>query len=210
MFSSKRKKSIDFLFFFKKKTAYEIDREIEKVGDERNGFAVLGQAPGLQDVQSFDNQNVRSIDLDPYIGDNVVDEMRIDRRMHRPPPGFDVREKPQQSGKVVAFRKSLLVHQPFALEHSVWEKKSVGGEKIDLGHIGPACQQGLQDAGCRGLADRDRAADADDIRHLGVLGAEERLLCPKQPLHCRDVKREQARQRQVDFLYFRHVEAIVH
>ena len=36
----------------------EIDREIEEVGDERDCLAVLGQAPGLQHVEPFHDQDI--------------------------------------------------------------------------------------------------------------------------------------------------------
>ena len=49
------------------------------------------------------------------------------------------------------------------------------------------------------LPDRDRAGDADDIGHLAVFGAEKPLRRLEQALRRRDIEREQARQRQIDF-----------
>ena len=42
----------------------EIDREIEKIRDKGDRLAVLRQTACLQHVQSFNNENVRSVDLD--------------------------------------------------------------------------------------------------------------------------------------------------
>ncbi len=136
--------------------------------------------------------------------------MRIDRRPHRPPAGLDVGEKAQQRRQIVALRKALFLHQAFAVKHGVWIKKAVGGDEIDLGHVRPARQQGLQHARRGRFADRNRAADPDDVRHLGIFGAEKALLRAKQPLRRRDVERQQPRQRQIDFLDLRHVEPVVH
>jgi len=121
------------------------------------------------------------------IGHHVIDEMGIDRRPDRPPPGLDVGEKPQQRRQIVAFREPLALHQVFALEHRVGKEKAVGGDEIDLGHIGPARQQRLQHARRRRLAHRDRAGDADHIGHLGIRGRDEALLGPEQALGRRDI-----------------------
>ena len=136
--------------------------------------------------------------------------MRIDRRAHRTPAGLDVGEKAQQRRQIVALRKTLLLHQPFAVEHRVGEEESVGGDEIDLGHIRPAGQQGLQHARRSGLAGRHRAADADDVRHLGVFGAEKSLLRFEQALGRGHVQRQETRQRQVDFLDLRNIKPIMH
>src|ERR1700687_3321889 len=53
----------------------DIDGKVEKVGDEGRLFALLRGAIGLQDVQALDDQNVGTIDLDAFSGNNVVDKM---------------------------------------------------------------------------------------------------------------------------------------
>ncbi len=150
------------------------------------------------------------LDLDPLIGDHVIGQMRIDRRAHRVQAGFDVGEKAQQRRQIVALRKALLLHQAFAIEHGIGVQKTVGGDETDLGHVRPAAKQGFKDARRGRFAHRNRAADADDIRHLGVFGAEKALLRAEQPLRRHHIKREQARQRQIDFLDLRHIETLVH
>ncbi len=168
----------------------EINREIEEIGDERNSLAVLGQAPGLENIETFDDEDFGPVDLDPLIWNDVVDEMRIDRGAHRAAPGFDVGEEAQQRRQIVAFRKTFLLHQAFTREHGVRIEETVGGDEIDLGHVRPARQQRLQHARGGRFADRDRAADADNVRHLGVFGAEKTLLGAKQVLRRRHVERQ--------------------
>ena len=187
----------------------EIDREIEEVRHERDRLAVLRQAAGLQHVQALDDEDVRPVDFDPLVRRHVVDQMRIDRRPRRPPPGLHVGEEAQQRRQVVAFRKALLLHQAFALEDRVRIKKAVGGDEVDLGHVRPARQQRLQHARGGRLADRHRAGDADDEGHLDVFGAEEALLRAEQPLRRRHIERQQPRQRQIDLLDFLDVEPVV-
>ena len=46
----------------------EIDREVEEIGDDRNGPAVARERTGLQDIDAFDDQNIGLTDLDPVIG----------------------------------------------------------------------------------------------------------------------------------------------
>src|SRR5580704_17091743 len=67
----------------------EIHREIEEVGDEGHGLAVLGQAPGLQHVETLDNEDLGPVDLDLLVRNDVVDQVRVDRRTYRVPAGFD-------------------------------------------------------------------------------------------------------------------------
>ncbi len=61
-----------------------------------------------------------------------------------------------------------------------------------------------------GFSDRDRTGDTDDVRHLGVFGAEEALLRFEQPLCRGDIHRQQARQRQIDFLDLCDIKPVVH
>ena len=207
--AAQRQKSIDVPGLEHVLVGVEIDREIEKVRHERDRLAVLRQAAGLQHVQSFDDEDVRPVHFHPLVRRHVVDEMRIDRRPRRTPPGFHVGEEAQQRRQVVAFRKALLLHQAFALEDRVRIKKAVGGDEVDLRHIRPARQQGLQHTRGGGFSHRHRAGDADDERHLHILGAEEAFLRAEQPLRRRHIEREQPRQRQVNLLDFLDVEAVV-
>ena len=56
------------------------NREVEKVGDERNLLAVARQAVGQQDVDPFEDENVRAVDDDRFPVHDIVGDMRIDRR----------------------------------------------------------------------------------------------------------------------------------
>ncbi len=148
-------------------------------------------------------------DLDELARHDVVDQMRIDRRADGRFPALMSARKLNRAVEVVTLRKALALHQPVPFEHRVRKQEAVGGDEIDLRDIGPAGEQGLQHARGGRLADRHRAADADDVGHLGVLGAEEALLRDEQPLGCRHVHRQQPRQRQVDVLHLGDVEPVV-
>ena len=77
--------------------------------------------------------------------------------------------KASSARDVVALRKALPLHQPLGLQHGVREEEAVGGDEVDLRRRRPALQKLAQDAGGRGLADRHRAADADDEGHLRIV-----------------------------------------
>ena len=187
----------------------EIDREVEEIRHVGDRLAVPRRRSGLQHVEALNDQNVRLLDLDPLVRLHVGDQVRVDRRAHRPPPGLHLGEEAQQRRQVVALGEALALHQAFALEHRVGIEEAVGGDEIDARGVGPARQQRLQHARGGRLADRDRTRDPDDVGHLRVLGAEEVLLHPEQPLGRHHVEREQARQRQIDLLDLLHVEPVV-
>ena len=63
----------------------EIDREVEIVRHVGNGRAVARQAGRLEHVQTLDNEDVRPIDHCHLAGNDVVDEVRIERRRHLAP-----------------------------------------------------------------------------------------------------------------------------
>src|SRR6185295_226565 len=129
----------------------------------------------LQDVESFDNKNVGTINFNPLVWNDVVDEMRIDRCACRAAAGFDVGKEAQQRWKVIAFRKAFLLHQIFAFKDGIWKKKSIRRDEVNLWHIGPPRQQRLKyPRRCR-LADSNGARDTDDVRHLGIFCAEKAL-----------------------------------
>ena len=141
---------------------------------------------------------------------DVVDQMRINRRAHRPAAGLDVGEERQQHRQIVALGKALFLHQALPLEHGIGKQKTVGRHQVDLGPRRPARQQRLQHARGGRFADRDRAGDADDVGHLAVADVEELALRLVEPMGGVDIDRQQARQRQVDVLDLQHVEAVMH
>ena len=175
-------------------------REVEIVGDIGNGLAVARRPAGLQHGEAFDDQDVGPVDGDAAAGHDVIDEVRVDRRLDVPLAGLDVGEEVQQRLGVVALRKTLLLHQVFAFERGVREQEAVGGDEIDLRRVRPARQQRLQHARGGRLADRDRAGDADDEGDLDVGRAEEGLAGACELLLGRDVEGQEARDRQVDRL----------
>jgi CheY-like chemotaxis protein len=68
----------------------DVDGKIEEIRHHRNGLAVAWQPAGLQDIDALENQDIRPVDLDPFVRNDVVGQMRIDRRAHRPPSRLDV------------------------------------------------------------------------------------------------------------------------
>ena len=176
----------------------EIDREIEEVGDEGN-FAAVAHARRKQNIDAFDDENVGTIDAGRFALDDVVGHMRIDRRADVAPSRLHVGKKSQQRLVVVALRKALLVHQLFGFKDPVGQKKSVGGDELDFRRIRPSRQEGAQHARRRGFPHGHGARDADNVRNLAVLGAEKALRRLEEALRRRNVKREQARKRQIDF-----------
>src|SRR5215207_8877248 len=67
----------------------EIYREVEEVRHVWNRLAIPRRAAGLQHVEAFDDENVWAINLDPLVGHNVIDQMRVDRCARRSPPRLD-------------------------------------------------------------------------------------------------------------------------
>ena len=135
----------------------DIDGEVEEVGHHGHRLAVARQAAGLQHVDALDDQDVRTVDLDPFVRHDIVDQMRINRRAHRPAPGLDVGEERQQHRQIVALGKALFLHQALPLKHGIGKQKTVCRHQVDLGPRRPARQQCLQHARGGRFADRDRA-----------------------------------------------------
>src|SRR5260370_21770097 len=110
----------------------DIDREIEEIRNHRNRLAVAWQPSGLQNIDAFDDQDIRPVDLDPFIGNDVVGQMRIDRRTHRPPPRLVVAHKRQQRRHIGALRKTFFLYLARALEHGVRIQKTVAATPLVL------------------------------------------------------------------------------
>ena len=136
--------------------------------------------------------------------------MRIDRRNDIAPTRLHIRQEADQRRSVIAFGKAFFLHQAFAAQHRIGAQEAIGGHQLHFRRIGPARQQRLQHARRRRFADRDGAGDADNIGHLAVVRAEKPLRRLEQALCRRDIKGEQARQRQIDGDHFVERNGIVH
>ena len=90
----------------------QIDREIEKIGDERNGAAILRPAIGQEHIEAFEDQDIRMINGDAFARHDVVGHMRIDRRLHITLAGLHIGDEGQEFVAVVAFRKALFSRMP--------------------------------------------------------------------------------------------------
>ncbi len=53
----------------------DIDGEVEEIRHHRNGLAVAREPAGLQNVDALDDQDVRLIDLDPFVRNDVGGQM---------------------------------------------------------------------------------------------------------------------------------------
>ena len=179
----------------------DVDGEVEEVADRQAGAAVVAHAGGLEDVEALDDHDVGALHHDLLVGDHVVDEVGVDRRLDLVAARLDVDDELQQRLAVVGLREALAVQEPAALELGVGEQEAVGRDERDVGVLGPVGEHLLQHAGGGRLADRDRAGEADHERRTRRGDAvEELLLLAVQPRVARDVEAEQAGEREVDLL----------
>ena len=101
--------------------------------------------------------------------------MRVDGRAHLGRACLEIGKEPHQPADVIALGKALARHESARFERCVREQEAVGRHEVDARVVGPARQQGLEDAGDRALADGDASCDADDERHPSVEVSEEGL-----------------------------------
>ena len=124
----------------------DIDREIKKIGDRRRLLARAAANRGLENIQTLDNQNIGLADADFFIRQNIIGNMRIDRRTGLRRAGFHGRQKIQQIFEVKRFRKAFALHQAALLQHGIWKQKPVRRYQIDLWMRRPARQHFAQNA----------------------------------------------------------------
>ena len=113
---------------------------------------------------------------DLLVGHHVVDEVGVRRRLDLVLAGLDVDDEAQQRPAVVGLREALAVQEAAALELGVGVEEAVGGDQRDVGVLGPVREHLLQHAGGGGLADRDRAGEADHERRARRLRPVQEVL----------------------------------
>src|SRR5207248_3777628 len=113
--------------------------------------------PGLQHVQSFDDQDVGLIDDDLLAGYDIVGEVRINGCGDLAPAGLDVGKEQEKGGQIVALGKTLAVHKAFAFEDLIRQEEPIGGDEIDFRVVRQAGKQPLQDT-CSGALSHRSAA----------------------------------------------------
>lgn len=125
-----------------------VDGEIEEVGDCKAGGGTtwLG-ACGLEDVESFDDEDVGAGDGLSLPGDDVVGEVVVDGGVNVCSSRFDPGQKADQCPTVVGFGKSFAPHDVASLEFRVGQEKSVGGDEFHAWCVGPSGEHFAQDAG---------------------------------------------------------------
>ncbi|GAA3057834.1 hypothetical protein GCM10020000_45660 [Streptomyces olivoverticillatus] len=111
-----------------------------------------------------------------------------------------VRDEAGQRPAVVGLGETFPRHQSAPLQLRVGQQEAVRGDALDARVLGPAGEEGLQEAGGGRLADRHAAGDAYDEgrARLRPLLAEEGVQRPAQLPGGAHVEVEQARERQVD------------
>ena len=135
--------------------------------------------------------------------------MRIDRCCDLAPARFDVGEKKEECREIVAFGKTLAIHETFAFEDLIRQEEAVGGDQIDLGMVRPANKQPLKDARGGALANRNAAGHADDIGDPGPLDMEKFLGGAEQLLGGRHIEVQEPRDRQIDRHDLVEIDAII-
>ncbi len=106
--------------------------------------------PVCKNVQSFHNHDVRATDDHLLIG-AVIDQVGVHGRSNLVCTALDLSHEPDKPASVIRFGKSLAVHDPATFQHCVGPQEPIGGDKVDLGMVGPATQQCLKHAGRGGL-----------------------------------------------------------
>ena len=114
----------------------DVDGEVEEVADRQAGAAVVADPRRLQDVEALDDHDVGALDHDLLVGDDVVDQVGVRRRLDLVLAGLDVHHEPQQRPAVVGLREALAVQQAAALELGVGVEEAVGGDQRDVGCSG--------------------------------------------------------------------------
>nr|GEZ30648.1 hypothetical protein [Tanacetum cinerariifolium] len=175
----------------------QVNREIKEVRhDAARLLAIV--ARGLQNIEPFENKDVRLTDLEELVGHDVVTDVGIHRRADFRRARLEVREKLDHALAIVAFRKALAVHDAVGHKPGIGVQKTVGGDQIDPWMIRPARHQGLQHPGKRALAHRDAAGHRHYIRLTFGGPSQKGVLDAVQIARRADVQIDQARQRQVN------------
>ena len=162
----------------------------------------------LQDVEALDDEHVGLADDDALARDDVVGQVRVDRRGDLGPTGLDVGDETQQGPSVVGLGEALALQESPALELGVGEEEAVGRHELDLRRVGPAREHLAQDAGGRRLADGHGSGHADDEGRPGRALAEEVARHLVELAGRADIEVEQAREGEVDLLDLVEVDAV--
>jgi len=109
-----------------------------------------------------------------------------------------------ESRTVVAFRKTLALHQTAFLEHGVREEKAIGRHEIDAWICWTACQQRAQYSRGGALAGGDAAADGDDVGNLRRRVAQKTRGDAMKLAYGGNVQIQQTRKREIDLLDLGH------
>ena len=110
------------------------------LADAKDADMAAGMAaPGKSPEHHAQEGKFRSLaEYRELIRQNIIDQMRIARCLHVRLSGLDRGKEAQKRPDIVAFRKSLPLHQIVAAQNIVRIKKAVRSDEIDLWAGGPA------------------------------------------------------------------------
>ncbi|MNE71424.1 hypothetical protein D3C80_1672990 [compost metagenome] len=98
----------------------------------------------LQNIQSFQDQNIRLFDNFIAFRHDVIDKVRVYRRSNTFGTGFNFRNEFHQAMHIVGLRESFFLHQAALVQNLVRVQKAVCGDQLHATMFRPAAQQRLQ------------------------------------------------------------------
>ena len=162
----------------------------------------------LQHVQALDDEDVGATHDDLRVRDDVVAEMRIERRTHLCRPAFHLTHEPQQCPPIVGLGESFALHQSASLQLAIGVEKAVGGDELDSRGVVPAGQKFAQEPRGGRLSHRDRACDSDHKGGALSTLSEKIARRPVQTFRPNRVEVDQATEREVDVAHLAEVESV--
>lgn len=97
-----------------------VDGEVDQVANGQRGVAAGRRPRGrLQDVESFEDEDVWTVDNGVLVGDDVVDDVAVDGCGDVWAASFDVADELEQGGGVVGLGEAFAVDEAAGLEVGV-------------------------------------------------------------------------------------------
>ena len=165
--------------------------------------------PGLQHIQTLDDEYVALTD-DPGLPCNdVVFDVRVEGNLQMLLSGFCHGHELEQGFAVVTLRETFALHQPTLDQDRVGQEKAVCCHQVNLRVLGPTSEKGLQHTRDRRLPHSDGTSDADDERDRPRRCAEKRVGDTGELITALHAEVEQPRERQERALDHVYVEGDV-
>jgi hypothetical protein len=162
----------------------------------------------LQDVEALDDEDVRATHDHLGRGDDVVAQVRVERRAHFLHAALHIGDEPEERTAIVGLGEALPVHDAAALELGVRVEEAIGRDEFDMRGVRPLREQLAQEARDRGLADGYGSGHTDDERRAVAVIADELARGTAEVLRVLRIEAQQPAERQVDLLDLAHVESV--